>query len=423
MHMVTSGLAKSSTTLESVLGLGYLMERAYHQWLFILDVQVHYLALKSFDALGQWLVQKWMLCQKKKQVALNGLRNLRSDEDILREEWAAQVAHQTKLIACRSKHKGTEAIVGVLALEKTPKSHQSIIHEHEHQLISNNVDDIMTFNLQLHDARAQCAKVVKTLGQRCAVLGVLEYANLQKLKKNSDFNNENSSLKNWNGPMETQSTAPANAIPPIPISHDGIFWLDVNDNIWQDVGLEDETVDPPRWLANDNVHQGIRLLLDLDRCLEEEDRLRCKHCVMQECMILEWTALQEAQEVTDVDVAWHLEKCAAQLSLMCFEWQLRVCPIPTAWEMPDSWGLSSTNIAHAGHSLYHMKIAQAAHADSWKLSEDENNDNDIDEGGVDDELMAAMEEVVYANEYWIVDSDSEVEDWDEVHVSSSPTLY
>ncbi|KAG1883231.1 hypothetical protein F4604DRAFT_1879008 [Suillus subluteus] len=431
----------------------------YHQRLFVLDVQVRYLVLKSFDASGQWLVRKWMLCQKKKQAALDGLRDLRSDEDILREEWAAQVAHQTKPIARQSKHKGAEAIVGVLALEKTLESHQNIVHELEHRLISNNVDDITTFNLQLHDARARCAKVIETLGWRRTALGVSEYADLQKLKKNvylqleklersyrntvNELNMRNhteASIKRreptilkivstYNNLCDQlhvlihQRKAPANAVPPIPISRDGIFQLDVDDDIWQDVGLEDETADPPRWLADDNVRQGICLLLDLDRCLEEEDRLRCERRVMQECMILEWTALQEAREVADVDVAWHLQKRAAQLSLMCFEWQSRVRPIPTAWEMPDSWGPSSTDIAHAGHSLYHAKTAQAVHADSWELSEDENNDDDVDEGGVDDELMAAVEEVAYANEYHIVDSDSEVEDWDEVHVPSSPTLY
>ncbi|KAG1808028.1 uncharacterized protein BJ212DRAFT_1485308 [Suillus subaureus] len=138
----------------------------YHQWLFVLDVQVHYLALKSLDASGQWLVQKWMICQRKKQVALDGLRDLGSDEDILQEEWAAQIAHQTKPIAHKSKHKAAEAIVGVLALEKTLESHQNTIQQLEHQLISNNVDDMTTFNLQLHDAHARCAKVVKTIGQR-----------------------------------------------------------------------------------------------------------------------------------------------------------------------------------------------------------------------------------------------------------------
>jgi hypothetical protein len=54
----------------------------------------------------------------------------------------------------RSKHHTAEAIAGVLALEKTLESHQSIVHELEHWLISNNVDNITTFNLELNDAHA-----------------------------------------------------------------------------------------------------------------------------------------------------------------------------------------------------------------------------------------------------------------------------
>ncbi|OJA09645.1 hypothetical protein AZE42_13475 [Rhizopogon vesiculosus] len=132
MCTVTSGLVKLSTTLESAL---VLRVSGYHQQLFVLDVQVRYLDLKSLDASGQWLARKWMLCQKKKKIALEGLRELGTDDDILREEWSAQ-------LQC------------ILALEKTLESHQSIVRELEHQLISNNNNDITTFNLQLNDAHA-----------------------------------------------------------------------------------------------------------------------------------------------------------------------------------------------------------------------------------------------------------------------------
>jgi hypothetical protein len=62
-------------------------------------MQVCHLDLKSFEASGQWLARKWMLCQKKKKVALEGLSEVEVEEEILREEWAAQVAHQTKPLA------------------------------------------------------------------------------------------------------------------------------------------------------------------------------------------------------------------------------------------------------------------------------------------------------------------------------------
>jgi len=235
-----------------------------------------------------------------------------------------------------------------------------------------------------------------------------------------------------------QCKAPTGAILPQHISCDGIFQLDVDDDVWQDIGLEDEIADPPQWLSDENVRQGICLLLDLDRCLEEEGRLRRERCIMQEYMVMEWTALQRAREVAselltqsllymrsnvcipiDADVAWHLERRATQLSLISVEWQSRVRPIPCAWGMPDSWGPSAMDMARAAHSLYHAKTMHATNGDSLESEEDEGEDSDLDEG--DDELMAAMEE---ANEYWI-DSDSEgdLEGWDEMHVTSSPTLH
>jgi hypothetical protein len=62
-------------------------------------MQVRHLDLKSFEALGQWLRRKWILCQRKKKVTLEGLGKVGVEEEILREEWAAQVAHQTKPLA------------------------------------------------------------------------------------------------------------------------------------------------------------------------------------------------------------------------------------------------------------------------------------------------------------------------------------
>ncbi|OAX32637.1 hypothetical protein K503DRAFT_794704 [Rhizopogon vinicolor AM-OR11-026] len=316
----------------------------YHQWLFVLDMQVRHLDLKSFEASGQWLAWKWMLCHKKKKVALEGLREVEVEEEILREEWAAHVAHQTKPLAQRSKNKAAEAVAGVLALEKTLESHQTVIHDLECRLLNNNVDDASTFNIQLNDARAQYA--------RRAALGISQCVDLQQLKKNAylqvrmnahalkarlrdrlqqqkfeleklkrSYRNTVNEL-NLRSHTETsikqrepmilkivstyntlcnqlcalihQCKAPPGAIAPLYISRQGIFQLDVDNEIWQDVGLEGEVVDLPPWLANDNVCQGIRLLLDHDRCVEEENRLSCEHCVMQEWMITEWTALQSA---------------------------------------------------------------------------------------------------------------------------------
>jgi len=83
--------------------------------------------------------------------------------------------------------------------------------------------------------------------------------------------------------------------------------------------------------------------------------------------------------------------------------------------MPDSWGPSPTDVAHAAHSLYNASTVQPSVS-----SDDEGGNEDFSEGE-DDEFMAEMEEAAYVNEYRVVDSDlDDLEYWDEVHVPSSP---
>jgi hypothetical protein len=79
---------------------------------------------------------------------------------------------------------------------------------------------------------------------------------------------------------------------------DGLFELDVDDDIWLDIGLgyeeeEDETV-PPLWLSNDLVRTGIHALLDRDRCLEDRARILSERNAMQEWFNEEWRVVHES---------------------------------------------------------------------------------------------------------------------------------
>lgn len=89
--------------------------------------------------------------------------------------------------------------------------------------------------------------------------------------------------------------APAGAIIPEQISQSGLWALDVDDTIWQDIGLEDDPDPlPPLWLIDDKVRAGIRHLLEFDHCLEEEDRLRREHVSLQVLARDEWAVLSTA---------------------------------------------------------------------------------------------------------------------------------
>ncbi|KIK24182.1 hypothetical protein PISMIDRAFT_42500, partial [Pisolithus microcarpus 441] len=89
---------------------------------------------------------------------------------------------------------------------------------------------------------------------------------------------------------------PPGAIPPLPIPTKGIFQLDVDSDIWQDSGSGEGSSEPPNWLADAGVHKGIRLMLEVDRCNEDERRLSREWSVLQEWFSMEWQNLQRALE-------------------------------------------------------------------------------------------------------------------------------
>ncbi|KAG2076460.1 hypothetical protein BDR04DRAFT_1114051 [Suillus decipiens] len=52
---------------------------------------------------------------------------------------------------------------------------------------------------------------------------------------------------------------------------------------------------PPAWLADENMHTAIKFQLKADWCNEERAHIMQECCVLQEWMMAEWDALQEAR--------------------------------------------------------------------------------------------------------------------------------
>ena len=91
--------------------------------------------------------------------------------------------------------------------------------------------------------------------------------------------------------------APPNAVAPEPLDVKTLYSLDVEDALWQDVGLEEEhgeEVPAPRWLADDATRRGIKAVLSRDRSMEEQSRLRREKSNMQMWLKEEWERLERA---------------------------------------------------------------------------------------------------------------------------------
>ncbi|KIJ26858.1 hypothetical protein M422DRAFT_55331 [Sphaerobolus stellatus SS14] len=77
--------------------------------------------------------------------------------------------------------------------------------------------------------------------------------------------------------LKQHKKAPARAqLPPL-LKSQKLFRLDVDDDIWNDDGLgDDDDESPPRWLADQDVRDGIVALLVKDWGLEEMERIKAE---------------------------------------------------------------------------------------------------------------------------------------------------
>lgn len=103
--------------------------------------------------------------------------------------------------------------------------------------------------------------------------------------------------------LSDQGHAPRNVVLPQPVKIKGLFDLDVDDEIWQEIGLDDEDVSIPAWLGDQNVRDGIKFCLEFDRCVEEKQRLCRERSAMQEWMREEWACLAAAEAIHGTSAA------------------------------------------------------------------------------------------------------------------------
>jgi len=84
------------------------------------------------------------------------------------------------------------------------------------------------------------------------------------------------------------------AVSPQKIDSKNLFSLEVEDRIWQDVGLKDDTDGVPCWLGDEAVREGISAMLDLDRAQEELAWVTMEHTNIQDWFRQEWQAVKAA---------------------------------------------------------------------------------------------------------------------------------
>jgi len=75
--------------------------------------------------------------------------------------------------------------------------------------------------------------------------------------------------------------APASATVPKQLSSEGLWNLDVDDDLWTDLARDEQFQDSaPRWLYDEPTKQGIHAMLNLQRSEEELEQLNHERGVM-----------------------------------------------------------------------------------------------------------------------------------------------
>ncbi|KDR66151.1 hypothetical protein GALMADRAFT_44200, partial [Galerina marginata CBS 339.88] len=376
----------------------------YYTRLYVIDTKIKHVDQTSLKGMGKWLRRKWIATRDRKADAVEALTAIYSNgisEDIIRAEWNAQVEQQTKPLARQGKNLADKEIYAILILQEQLDAYTKEQATYQDMLSTGNYESGLTIievQAYLNDFQTKIKNSLKSIQNKKDNLSIEDKANLKKLLGNKFLQTRMNALavkqrirerlcqrkfelnslersyrktinriklekhaqqqlkrkepgiqvlvKKYNKLCEEleqmikSKRAPKGAIAPLAIDTNKLFEIDVDDDIWQDVGLTDDHDGHdiiPGWLGNDDIRSGIKALLELDRCIEEETRLKKERLSMQEWFLEEWNVMEKAYNSSNgLDVLYQLQLHREYLLQLCLNWEQIVRVIPCS--LSDGWG-------------------------------------------------------------------------------------
>ncbi|KAH6906264.1 hypothetical protein BKA70DRAFT_1106739, partial [Coprinopsis sp. MPI-PUGE-AT-0042] len=320
------------------------------QRIFALDVQISYLGVRSFDNMGAWLRKKWEACSRKRQEAEKMLQELPYTNDEYYAEWQAQVEYQTRPLRRVSKNAGKRAVEEILSLESLSATYIKEKDELDTRLMkgdSGALDELLAMREELS---SKMQSLSESINKKKSALGLegrkdlkrltnSEFlrlkvnahslkdrlvANLQKRKfemerlekaihigtstehklkthVETQLRKKQPTIKNtihrYNelcAQMERLvkgNRAPRGAVVPLQIDDHSVYQLDVDSPIWDNTCFDEDLSTVPRWMSDDGIRSGIKAVLQMDRCREEEARLKREIQNLQDWSIEQWSQI------------------------------------------------------------------------------------------------------------------------------------
>ncbi|KAJ7300479.1 hypothetical protein DFH08DRAFT_828432 [Mycena albidolilacea] len=375
--------------------IAHLRICGYHNRLYILDAQIEHDDEASLFRLGEWISRRYRHSRSKRVEAMDALRESGKSKELLREQWHLQVESQTRPLPRRSKNKGQKAVDAIILGRAALTAHQE--------------------SMEYTSARQALHKAERTLQRQEEALGVEENEELEMLVNNNkliahteaaikrreptiaklaaEYNKLCAKL----GRLIKDGKAPRGAIAPIPIPAEGMWELDIDDAIFQEVGLDDrdDEGEPPLWLCDEKVRTGIKAMLELDRCDEEDARLQRENLALRVWLREEWEIATRAIEQADSDVdKYHLKLHQNKLGRLCATWDKCLPDFGAAMGPLPPWGPSAMQLSSCRVDAHRAARGEERHY-GWLDDEDE----DGEQSGGEDEDFGILDAVVRADIY------------------------
>ncbi|KAF7970090.1 hypothetical protein HWV62_25014 [Athelia sp. TMB] len=433
---------------------------------------IQHLTDKSTENLGAWLSRRYESCLAFKQEASAELLRSKKDKTFLCSQWQAQVRAQTAPAPRQSKNKGKQAVEAILVLDSSIQEEAKLVNQLHNDYVAGRGDAYDVAEL-LKDAESRLSRMQQLRNQKFKALGIPEANALSRLKNNNFLKTRMNALavkqrlrdrlrqrkfelerlersyrhtindskadsqvqdalkrrapaiqrlaKTYNSLCDSLSgmlrqrnrgQVPPGAVAPEKSPEGGLWALDVDDSIWQDVGLDELSEGaPPPWLSDEDTRAGIRAMLNYDRACEEEARVFRERVALQDWLIEVWAVVQKAKqqnqgmyicsyvflfikpvEIDDIDMLYHLESRSRELCRLCFLWREPARIIPVGNEM---WGPPEELIRKAGMVENTAYVKQNSPSDSEVGSVFNDTDMPFD----DDELQEQIDCVALHDEY------------------------
>jgi hypothetical protein len=367
-------------------------------------------------SLGKWLKRKWGSCATRMLESQARLSALPYTSEYLQEQWDAQVSTQTLPLPRASQTAGQRAIQAILALADLGASFKKELRALDKKLDTQSFVDPLDLQDALAIRDELLNKIsdnVKAVATKKKGLGIESERSLKRLlsdkylllKVNAQalksrirsklqgrkFELERIDKAARHGASETKlrahvqsqidhhqpgitklvvkyndivtqmaehirlGKAPKNSICPKFIDRKNLFQLDIDSDIWHDVGLHEGEVNAPPWLKDDEVRAAIQAHLQIERCMEQQQWLSFERHNLQIWAVEQLEAfdvLEKAALGKDFDYQFGRRKTKLQECIV--EWRRDVTHIPLPGGIVDTWGLEGLSLTFEGGAVLNV---------------------------------------------------------------------